>query len=82
MTSQTDGNSASLGSWVTVREQGDNETETFYLVDSREADFIENKLPPDNAMARALNGSKPGDEVVMDAPKGQVKFTVVDVGKE
>jgi transcription elongation factor GreA len=73
---------ASLGTWVKVREEGESETEVFYLVEGRFANVAENKLHPDNPMARALAGAKPGDEVCMDAPAGQIKFNVLEVGRD
>lgn len=81
MNANQDSKVASLGSWVKVREEGEDETEVFYLVDSRHANLAENRLHPDNPMARALTGAKPGDEVCMDAPAGRIKFAVLDVGQ-
>jgi transcription elongation factor GreA len=73
---------ASLGSWVKVREAGEDDEEIFHLVDARHADLANNRLHPHNAMARALLGVAPGDEVQMDAPKGLITFSVLDVGRD
>jgi len=82
MEADRDTKTAAIGSWVKVREEGEDETEVFYLVEGRFANVAENRLHPDNPMARVLAGAKPGDEVCMDAPAGQFKFTVLDVGQD
>ena len=82
MGADNDTNVARIGSWVKVREEGDDEDEVFYLVEGRFANLAENKLHPDNAMARALTGAKAGDAVCMQAPAGTIKFTVLEVGRE
>jgi len=82
MEADRDTKTAAIGSWVKVREEGEDETEVFYLVEGRFANVAENRLHPDNPMARVLAGAKPGDEVCMDAPAGQIKFTVLDVGQD
>jgi transcription elongation GreA/GreB family factor len=70
----------SVGCWVKVSEEGTAEEEVFQIVDSTRANVLENKIPPGNAMAQALLGAEPGDEVQFDAPRGRLKFTVLEVG--
>ena len=82
MEADRDTKTAAVGSWVKVREEGEDETEVFHLVEGRFANVVENKLHPDNPLARALTGAKPGDEVCMDAPAGLVKFAVLEVGRD
>lgn len=82
MDSDRDTNVTALGSWVKIREAGEEDEEIFHLVDARHADLANNKLHPDNPMARALLGVTPGDEVQMDAPKGRITFAVLDVGRD
>jgi transcription elongation factor GreA len=82
MNSKPDSLLASLGSWVKLREKNETDIETFYLVEDREAKIIENRLPTDNALARALEGAKAGDEICMDAPAGRITFEVLEVGRD
>jgi transcription elongation GreA/GreB family factor len=73
--------SAAIGTWVRVVEHGSGEEEVFYLVESREANYLENKIPPDSPMSRALLGSKPCDEIAVNGPNGPVRFSVREVGR-
>lgn len=82
MHSKQNGIVASIGTWVKVREKGEADAEVFYLVEDREAKIVENRLPTDNALARALDGAKSGDEIQMDAPAGRIIFEVLEVGRE
>ncbi len=74
--------SVAVGTWVKVVEHGSGDEEVFRIVDSREMDYMENKIPPDNPMGRALMGSKPGEEVALDGPNGTVKFSVLEIGQQ
>jgi hypothetical protein len=77
-----DASVATIGSWVKVREEGDDEHEVLCLVEGRFANLAENKFHPDHTTSRALAGARAGDEVCMQAPAGTVKFTAVEVGRE
>ena len=73
--------SVTIGNWVRVVEQASGDKEVFHIVEAREVNYLENKIPPDNPMARALVGSKPGDQVGVEGPHGTVKFSVLEVGR-
>lgn len=79
MTNQPAG-SVGIGTWVKVVEHGSGDEEVFHIVERRETNLLENKIPPDNPLGRALLGSKPGEDVALDGPNGTVKFSVVEVG--
>lgn len=82
MSAEHNPQSVSLGCWVKVCEEGTRDNEVFEIVETEEANVLENKIPPDNPLARALLGAAPGDEVQLDAPAGRVKFTVLEVGRD
>jgi transcription elongation factor GreA len=69
-----------VGTWVKVLEKGSGDAEVFHVVEPREANYVENKISPDNPMGRVLFGSKLGDEVALDGPTGTVKFSFLEVG--
>jgi transcription elongation GreA/GreB family factor len=73
---------ATLGHWVKLREKDETDVEIFHLVEDREAKIVENRLPTDNALARALEGARAGDEICMDAPAGRITFEVLEVGRD
>jgi transcription elongation GreA/GreB family factor len=58
--------SVTVGTWVKIVEQDSGDEEVFHIVESRKANYLENKIPPDNRMSRALLGSRPGEEVTID----------------
>lgn len=80
MTSNDDSvETVDLGTWVKVQEQDGGE-EVFHIVQNSETDYLENKISPDNPVGNALMGSKPGEVVVIDGPRGKVEFCVLEVG--
>lgn len=79
---ETDGRSnvVSIGSHVTVVEQGYDEEETFRIVGSAEANpgqgFISNESP----MGKALLGRQAGDHVTVKTPGGILSFEIRKIG--
>ncbi len=65
-----------VGSIVTVREE-DGTEETFTLVGSMEASPFEGRYSLDSPIGRALLGRRVGDTVVVAAPAGEMKYTVI-----
>ncbi len=72
---------AAVGTWVKVKELGTGDEELYQIVESRETDYLENKLPPDNPMSRALLEAQPGEEAAIDGPHGPVRFSVLEKGR-
>jgi transcription elongation factor GreA len=67
-----------LGSRVTTLD--DQEVrETWILVSSAEAHAAQGKISDDSLVGRALLGKKAGDQVVVRAPKGELRFRIVAV---
>jgi transcription elongation factor GreA len=81
MSSEHGVEAVSVGTWVKVLEVDSGDEEVFHIVEPREANYLENKIPPDNPMGRVLLGSKPGEEVVLDGPTGTVKFSILEIGR-
>jgi transcription elongation factor GreA len=70
----------SLGSKVTVQEQGTSEKEVYFLVGSAEADPSQGKISVESPLGRELLGKKKGEKVTVQAPAGEIIFTVKSIG--
>lgn len=80
MTNENPVGSVAVGTWVKVLEHGSDDEEVLHIVESGDANYLENEIAPDNPLGRALLGSKPGEEVAVDGPQGTVKLSVLEVG--
>jgi transcription elongation factor GreA len=69
----------SMGSKVTVREEGFSETETFQLVGAAEADPMKGKISNVSPLGQALLGKKSGSTVKINAPGGTTTFKILKV---
>lgn len=61
-------------------EEYDEECE-YRVVGSTEADPRENKISDESPVGRALLGKKVGDEVIVEAPAGEIKLKIVGISK-
>jgi transcription elongation GreA/GreB family factor len=73
-------NSVSLGSWVKVKEEGEDDVELYRIASF--TDVRQNAIAADNIMGKALLGAKPGDKVTVPGRTSSIKLHVLDVGKE
>jgi transcription elongation factor GreA len=79
---ETDGCSeVSLGSHVTVVEEGTERPETFRIVGTAEADPINGKVSHESPMGKRLLGHEVGDVVTVEAPGGVINFRITDIGR-
>ena len=69
----------SIGSKVRVRNMDANKTFEYHIVGSAEANPAENKLSNESPVGRAIIGHKKGDVVEVSAPRGALKFKILDV---
>lgn len=69
-----------VGSWVKVKDDLYNEEEVFRIATATNPQ--RNEIAADSDLGRALIGSQIGDEVVVAAPSGEVKFAVLEVGRD
>ena len=68
-----------LGSEVTVVEVGSDEVETYHLVGPTEADPSQGKISHESPLGRALLGRVVGDQIVVHAPVGEIRFRILEV---
>jgi transcription elongation factor GreA len=71
-----------FGATVVVEEQETSKKITYQIVGVDEADIKGGKIGITSPIARALIGKSEGDEVVVHAPKGQVRYDVIEVRYE
>lgn len=59
-----------------------DETETYTIVGSQEANPMEGCISDDSPFGRAMVGKTEGDTVEVEAPVGMLKFKIVSVEKK
>ena len=69
----------SLGSRVTVVEEGRETPEEFRIVGTAEADPIDGKVSHKSPMGKALLGREVGDVVTVEAPGGEIAFRITNI---
>ncbi len=70
------GDEVSLGSKVTVVEQGTQDKEIYHIVGSAEARPSEGKISSESPLGKALLGAKLRDKVTVKAPDGEIVFVI------
>ena len=74
------GTSVTIGSRVTVAEiKSGKELPEYKVVGSQEADPMNRALSEDSPCGRARMGAKEGDEVVVEAPVGEIHYRIVKI---
>ena len=69
----------SIGSKVKLRDVGAKETVEYHIVGSAEANPAENKLSNESPVGKAIIGRKKGETVEVLAPRGSLKFKILDI---
>lgn len=78
--SEEHGNTITIGCRVTVYDIGrDRELPEYKVVGSQEADPMNRAISEDSPFGRALMGAKEGDEVVVEAPMGEIRYRIVKI---
>jgi transcription elongation factor GreA len=71
-----------FGATVELEDQESGKAVTYKIVGVDEADIKSGKIGITSPIARALIGKAKGDEVVVHAPKGQIRYDVIKVRYE
>lgn len=71
-----------FGATVVMAEQDSGKKITYKIVGVDEADIKNGKIGITSPLARALIGKSEGDEVVVNAPKGQIHYDVIKISYE
>jgi transcription elongation factor GreA len=69
----------SIGSHVRVKNMDANKTFEYHIVGSAEANPAENKLSNESPVGKAIMGHKKGDVVEVSAPRGSLKFKILEI---
>ncbi|MEA3406424.1 MAG: transcription elongation factor GreA [Pseudomonadota bacterium] len=68
-----------FGATVTVLNIDTDEEVTYKIVGNDEAHIADNKISVNSPIARALIGKTDGDEVVVQAPSGNIDYEIVEI---
>jgi transcription elongation factor GreA len=69
----------SIGSKVRLRDMQANKTFEYSIVGSAEANPAENKLSNESPVGKAIMGKKKGEVVEVTAPRGALKFKILEI---
>jgi transcription elongation factor GreA len=68
-----------VGTKVKLRDVDAKETIEYHIVGSAEANPAEHKLSNESPVGRAIMGHKKGETVEVAAPRGSLKFKIMDI---
>ncbi len=69
----------SIGSHVKLRDVDARRTVEYHIVGSAEANPAENKLSNESPVGKAIIGHKKGETVEVSAPRGSLKFKILEI---
>ena len=69
----------SVGSKVRLKDMDAGETVEYHIVGSAEANPAEQKLSNESPVGRAIIGKKKGEIVEVSAPRGALKYKILDI---
>ena len=69
----------SVGSKVRLRDVAANKTFEYQIVGSAEANPAQNKLSNESPVGKAIMGHKKGEVVEVAAPRGSLKFKILEI---
>lgn len=68
-----------FGATVVLEDQEAGKRVTYQIVGVDEADIKNGKVGITSPIARALIGKSKGDEVVVNAPKGEIRYDIIEI---
>jgi transcription elongation factor GreA len=69
----------SVGTMVRLKDMGSNKQVEYHIVGSAEANPAEMKLSNESPVGKAIMGHKKGDVVEVSAPRGALKFQILEI---
>jgi len=68
-----------VGTKVTIQDVKRGDVVQYSIVGSAEADPTDHKLSNESPVGRAIMGHKPGEVIIVAAPRGQTKLKIIDI---
>ena len=68
-----------VGTTVVVKDLEFDEEETYEIVGSQEADPMNGRISEESPFGKALLGHKVGEEVVVEAPAGNLRYQILKI---
>ena len=68
-----------MGSRITVRDIITGDEETYQVVGSQEADPMNGRISEESPFGKAIVGRKAGEEVVVEAPEGNIAYRIIKI---
>lgn len=75
-----DDGTVGIGCQVELKYEDDDDTESYKIVGSQEADPFNNKISNESPIAAAIMGKKVGDTVEVSSPDGVYSVQIVAIG--
>ena len=69
----------SIGAKVKLRDVDAKRTDEYFIVGSAEANPAEHKLSNESPVGKAIIGKKKGETVEVSAPRGSLKYKILDI---
>lgn len=73
------GDRVTFGATVEVEDLDSGETKQFTLLGPDEADFAKGTISSLSPVGKALLGKEEGDEIVVEAPRGKIRYEIVAI---
>ena len=68
-----------LGTTVVIRDEQTGKERTLKIVGTAEADARKDMISDESPIGKALVGNAVGETVIAEAPRGELKFTIIDI---
>ena len=68
-----------VGTTVVVKDLEFDEEETYEIVGSQEADPMNGRISEESPFGKALLGRKVGEEVIVEAPAGNLRYQILKI---
>lgn len=70
-----------LSSRILVTDMDNKEEESYQIVGSQEADPMNGRISEESPFGKALLGKREGDEVLVEAPAGSIRYRITEIQK-
>lgn len=68
-----------IGSTVVTKKEATGKEDSYFIVGREEADPAQNRISNESPLGRALIGKQKGDTVMVQTPKGESTYKILDI---